>query len=69
MADFSILTEVVPELATKTDKELGTIWRDWMNAAPQDDIRHWLTRPLSPEERTEIQYRFKDDYGAQPKTY
>jgi hypothetical protein len=63
MADFSILTEVVPDLTFKTNEEIGKIWRDWMNNEAQDDIRWWLTRPLSTEERGEIQRRFACDWG------
>lgn len=57
MADFSILTEVVPELSTKPEDELKTIWRDWANNQPAA-IREWLTRPLRPEERRILQCEF-----------
>lgn len=57
MADFSILTEVVPALSTKPEDELKTIYRDWANNQPAV-IREWLTRPLRPEERRILQCEF-----------
>ena len=64
MADFSILIEMVPSLSSQSNESLSKIWRDWMNSPAQDDMRHWLTRPLSVEERSEIQSRFKADWES-----
>jgi DNA-directed RNA polymerase sigma subunit (sigma70/sigma32) len=55
---FEIFTEVIPELRELSDATIGEHYRKWMNAAEQDDIRDWLRRPLSDEERRTIQTRF-----------
>ena len=61
MADFSIMQEVVPELLLYTDQKLGEIWREWANAQP-DQIRRWMTRPLSVNERQVLQNQFASDW-------
>jgi hypothetical protein len=62
MADFSILTEVVPELRGFSADAIGLIYRTWLNAPEQDDIRMWMTREMSLEERLTFQQRFADSY-------
>ena len=61
MADFSILTEVVPELSNQSEQALKDLWRNWVNEQP-DGIRRWLTRPLSPNERRVLQCQFASEW-------
>lgn len=55
---YEIFYEVEADLAACAPQVLSKMTRDFFNAAPQDDLRMWLTRPLSAEERITIQFRF-----------
>lgn len=61
MADFSILVEVIPELAKSSELQLAAVWREWTNDQP-DVIRRWLTRPLSANERRVLQCQFASEW-------
>lgn len=61
MADFSILTEVVPAMSKWELEDLKKVWRDWMNDQPEP-IRQWLTRPLRIHERRILQCQFAVDW-------
>ena len=63
---FEIFEEVVPDLVGKPYDEVSSWYRNWCNSPAQDDIREWLQRPLSTEERRTIQTRFaRNWYEAQ----
>jgi hypothetical protein len=59
---FEIFEEVVPELIGKPFDEVSAWYRNWCNSPEQDDVREWLRRPLSPEERKTMQSRFRRNW-------
>lgn len=63
MGNFQILEEVVPELLKMNGEQKARIWRNWLNAKPQDDVRMLVLRPLTPEHRLLIQRRFQSDWA------